>query len=483
MPSEMLINITPRETRVALVENGVLQDIEIEREHGIGWAGNIYKGKVVRVLPGMQAAFVDIGLERAGFIHNSELICGDEAKPIEQRLHDGQMLVVQVIKDPMGKKGARLSMKLSIPSRYLVFMPGSQYIGVSQRIESEEERARLKGIVKECLEQLNVEGVAGYILRTAAEHTGEAELHCDIEYFGRLWCKLTERIARPNHIGLIYEELPLSLRSLRDTYHADIRRVQVDSQETYHKIQQFIEQYIPNAKDALSYYQGPAPLFDLYSVEDDISRALERKVMLKSGGYIVIDQTEAMTTVDVNTGSFVGKKNQQDTIYKTNLEAVSVITRQLRLRNLGGIIIVDFIDMESSEHQRQVLRMLEKSLEKDPAKTNMSGVSALGLVELTRQRTRESLEHILMEPCQACGGLGAIKTAETMCYEIGRNILREDRAYSAGQYLVLANEAVVSRFLEEERDSLADLETFIGKSITLRAEPNYLQHQYDIILQ
>ncbi len=481
--AEILMNVTPTETRVAIVENGVLQEIFIERTNHRGLVGNIYKGKVVRVLPGMQAAFVDIGLERAAFIHAAEIGKGDSNTPITQLVHEGQALIVQVTKDPIGTKGARLTTQLSIPSRYLVYMPGADHVGVSQRIEEDGERDRLKELVHACMEGEGLTGEAGFILRTAAEGVGEEEILADTRYLRRLWRKLEERIKDNKAPSLVYDELPLSLRTLRDYARPEVSKIFIDSRETFQKIEQFVQQYVPEVADSIDYYPGPRPLFELYSVEDEIQRALERKVQLKSGGYLVIDQTEAMTTIDVNTGGFVGRRNLEETIFKTNLEAATAIGRQLRLRNLGGIIILDFIDMAEVEHQRQVLRMLEKVLEKDHAKTKISGVSELGLVEMTRKRTRESLEQMLMEPCPHCEGRGSVKTAETICYELFREILREDRAYGAGNYLVLASQAVVDRLLDEDSQGLADLEAFIGKAIKLQVEALYAQDQYDIILQ
>ncbi|MFC3681637.1 ribonuclease G [Bacterioplanoides pacificum] len=483
MNAEILMNVTPTETRVAVVENGVLQEIVIERANHRGIVGNIYKGKIVRVLPGMQAAFVDIGLERAAFIHAAEIGNGDSNTPINQLVHQGQSLVVQVTKDPIGTKGARLTTQLAIPSRYLVYMPGADHVGVSQRIEDDEERDRLKVLVNQCMEQEGLTGEAGFILRTAAEGVGEDEILADTRYLRRLWRKLEERIKEFTPPAQIYDELPLSQRALRDFVRPEIEKILIDSRETSQKMASFTEQYMPEIEEKLEYYPGPRPIFELNSVEDEIQRALERKVPLKSGGYLVIDQTEAMTTIDVNTGGFVGRRNLEETIFKTNLEAATAIGRQVRLRNLGGIIILDFIDMIDTEHQRQVLRMLEKVLEKDHAKTKISGVSELGLVEMTRKRTRESLEHMLMEPCTACDGRGSVKTAETICYEIFREILREERAYEAGTYLVLASQQVVDRLLDEDSDGLADLEAFIGKAIKLQVESLYTQDQYDIVLQ
>ena len=481
--AEILMNVTPTESRVAVVENGVLQEIFIERANHRGLVGNIYKGKVVRVLPGMQAAFVDIGLERAAFIHSSEISRDSNNTPINQLVREGQTLIVQVTKDPIGTKGARLTTFLSIPSRYLVYMPGTAHLGVSQRIEEEAERERLKQLVTDCMETEGLTGEAGFILRTAADGVGEDEILADVRYLRRLWRKLEERIKDNPLPSLIYDELPLSQRAIRDLARPETSKILIDSRETFQKIQQFCQQYVPEVADKIESYMGPGPIFELYNVEDDIQRGLERQVALKSGGYLVIDQTEAMTTIDVNTGGFVGRRNLEDTIFKTNLEAATAIGRQVRLRNIGGIIILDFIDMADVEHQRQVLRMLEKVLEKDHTKTKISGVSELGLVEMTRKRTRESLEHMLMETCSACQGRGSVKTAETICYEIFREILREERAYSAGTYLVLASQEVVDRLLDEDSHGLADLEAFIGKTIRLQVEGRYRQDEYDIILQ
>ena len=480
--AEILMNVTPTESRVAVVENGVLQEIFIERSNHRGLVGNIYKGRVVRVLPGMQAAFVDIGLERAAFIHSSE-ISRDNNAPIVQLVREGQSLIVQVTKDPIGTKGARLTTHLSIPSRYLVYMPATAHLGVSQRIEEESERERLKRLVTGCMESEGLTGEAGFILRTAADGVGEDEILADVRYLRRLWRKLEERIKDNPLPSMIYDELPLSQRAIRDLARPETTKILIDSNETYQKIDQFCQQYVPEVAETIEYYKGPGPIFELYNVEEDIQRGLERQVALKSGGYLVIDQTEAMTTIDVNTGGFVGRRNLEDTIFKTNLEAATAIGRQVRLRNLGGIIILDFIDMTDVEHQRQVLRMLEKVLEKDHTKTKISGVSELGLVEMTRKRTRESLEHMLMEPCSACQGRGSVKTAETICYEIFREILREERAYNAGTYLVLASQEVVDRLLDEDSHGLADLEAFIGKTIRLQVEGRYRQDEYDIILQ
>jgi ribonuclease G len=492
MSEEILINVTPVETRVALVENGMLQEAYIERTSRKGIVGNIYKGKVVRVLPGMEAAFVDIGLERAAFIHASDVVPsqsnGDEpadtpktVPDIRSLLREGQSLVVQVTKDPIGTKGARLTTQLSIPSRYLVFMPGVSHVGISQRIEDDAERARLKTLVEEAAaEDQDVQG--GYIIRTAAEAASPEDLIGDMAYLHRLSQSIHERIARVQAPAVVYQDLPLFIRTIRDLIRPQTEKVRIDSRESHQRVMEFVEEFVTEFADKVEYYPGERPIFDLYSVEDEIQKALSRKVQLKSGGYVIIDQTEAMTTIDINTGAFVGHRNLEETIFKTNLEAARAISRQLRLRNLGGIIIIDFIDMEDPEHQRQVHRMLEKMLERDHAKTKITGVSELGLVEMTRKRTTESLGQVLCEPCPICDGRGFLKTTETVCYEVFREILRVNRAYDAESYLVMASQSVVDRLLDEESDNVADLETFISKTIRFQVEPFYSQEQYDVVL-
>ena len=488
MSEEILVNVTPQETRVAVVENGVLQEVFIERSNRRGLVGNIYKGKVCRVLPGMQAAFVDIGLERAAFLHASDISTetnggqnGVAAQPesISQLLHEGKTLAVQVIKDPLGTKGARLTTHVTIPARYLVFMPGENHLGVSQRIEDEAERQRLRDIL---LSLNNGQGGNGYIIRTAAEGVDEEALVKEAEFLHKLWRSIQDRSVGVESGNVIHEDLPLTLRVLRDLLDSEVEKMRIDSRETYQRVVSFVDRFIPELRERIEYYPGERPLFDLYGVEDEIQKALDRKVQLKSGGHLVIDQTEAMTTIDVNTGAYVGHRNLEETIFKTNLEAAQAIVRQLRLRNLGGIIIIDFIDMTEDEHKRKVLRALEKSLEKDRAKSYISEVSSLGLVQMTRKRTRESLEHVLCEACPTCAGRGTIKSAETVCYELFRELIREARQFDAGELLVLASQEVVDRLLDEQSTSLAELETFIGKPIRLQVESLYAQEQYDVVL-
>jgi ribonuclease G len=485
MSEEILVNVTPPETRVAVVENGVVQEIIIERTKKRGIVGNIYKGKVCRVLPGMQAAFVDIGLARAAFLHASDIsgtsVNDDRTPNITELVRDGEPVLVQVVKDPLGTKGARLTTNLSIPSRFLVFLPSAQgTIGISQKIEDSEVRKRLRDLIEKFAVQHNIQG--GFIARTAAESADDMALGADMLFLSRLWESIEVRMKQALPSELIHEDLPLSRRSLRDMVDIDVEKIRIDSKATFERAVDFSEKFIPEITDRIEYYPGERPIFDLYSIEDEIQKALERKVDLKSGGHLIIDQTEAMTTIDVNTGAFVGHRTLEETIFKTNLEAAQSISRQLRLRNLGGIIIIDFIDMTVEEHKRQVLRALEKSLSRDHTKTQITEVSALGLVEMTRKRTRESLEHVLCEPCPVCHGRRTLKTPETTCYEVFREILRESRQFDVESLLVLASQEVIDLLLDEESANLAELEQFIGKTIRLQAEQLYTQEQFDVVL-
>lgn len=473
---EILINVTPQETRVAVVENGVLQEVHIERATQRGLVGNIYKGRVSRFLPGMQAAFIDIGLDRAAFLQTAEMKVAEGGAPAA--LVEGQDIVVQVVKDPIGSKGARLTTQISLPARYVVYMPGSDHIGISQKIDKEEERERLRAAVRAAMG----EEPGGLILRTMAEQVSEEELKRDIRYLRKLWLRLSERLAQSESRGLMHEDFSLALRAMRDLVRDNVETVRIDSRETYYKAFEFASEFVPEVAPRIEYYPGERPIFDLYSVEDEIKRALEARVTLKSGGYLVIDQTEAMTTIDVNTGTYVGRRNLEETLFKTNLEAAHAIARQLRLRNLGGMIIVDFIDMADPEHKRQVLRALERALAHDRVKVSVADMSSLGLVEITRKRTRESLEHVLCEPCPTCKGRGMLKTTETVSYEIFREILREARQFGTDQYLVVASQAVVDRLLDDQAQSLANLQEFIGKPIHLQVEPLYNQEEFDVVL-
>ena len=499
MSEEILINVTPQETRVAIVENGMLQEVQIERVARQGLVGNIFKGCVSRVMPGMDAAFVDIGLSKAAFIHSSDVAFLPKSSRIAQSeqyspdetimqsydesitslLHEGQQLLVQVVKDQLGTKGARLTTNITVPSRYMVLLPYSNDVRISARIEDEEERQRLANITQELLESLNAN--CGCILRTAAEGIGESELKRDLKFLLNLWGTIVEKVNQAASVDEVYSDLPLAARTLRDLTVDEVDIIRIDSRLSYETVCSFSEKLVPELTHRISHYTGNRPIFDLYSIEDELQKALQRKVVLKSGGYLIFDQTEAMTTIDVNTGGFVGHRNLEETIYKTNLEAAQAIARQLRLRNLGGIIIIDFIDMEDEEHRRQVMRVFEKSLDKDRAKSQICSVSPLGLVEMTRKRTRESLEHVLCESCVTCGGRGYIKTAETVCFELFREIMREARQYETNELLVLASQPVVDLLLDEESTSLAELEDYIGKTIKLQVESLYSQEQFDVV--
>lgn len=491
MTSEILINATPMETRVALIEQGLLQEIYIERRNRKGPVGNIYMGKVVRVMPGMQAAFVEIGLERAAFIHAQDITPLDESDfevqdsqeiQIEQLLREGQMLVVQVVKEPIASKGARLTTHLSIASRYLVHMPQNRHLGISQRIENEEERERLLGLLAQCVETSELSEQAGFILRTAAEGVNEEELLGDIAFLRKLWKSVEQRMEDCQGIKPLYQDLVLYMRAMRDLFQPEIQRIRVDNRETYKEMQEFCNQFMPEIETRIEYYQDERPLFELFSVDDEIQKALGRTVKLKSGGNLVIDQNEAMTTIDVNTGAFLGSRNQEETILKTNLEAAKASARQLKVRNLGGIIILDFIDMVNEEHRRQVMRTLQKALDKDSAKTMVTELSELGLVEMTRKRNRESLEQMLCHECPTCSGRGVIKTAETVCFEVFREILRVAKVYENDSILVMASQEVVDRLLDEDSALVADVEELVGKNIRFQVEMMYHNEQFDVVL-
>ena len=483
MSDELLINVTPMECRVALIQNGTVNELFVERTAKRGLVGNVYKGKVVRVLPGMQAAFVDIGLSRTAFLHINDMVWPkNQSTPnVFALLQPGQILTVQVMKDMLGTKGARLSTDLSIPSRYLVLMPFGHHIGVSQRIESEAERDRLRSMIERIQTQHKLPG--SVIVRTAAEGIEEEAIAQDMAYLAKLWEYIQSRQRSVVVPSLIFEELPLPQRVIRDLANDETAKILVDSREIHTKLKEFIDVFVPSMQERLSHYPGERPIFDLYNVEEDIQKALQTRVALKSGGYLMIDQTEAMTTIDVNTGSYVGGRTLEDTVFKTNMEATLVIARQLRLRNLGGIIIIDFIDMQEAVHREEVMCQFEKMLERDHAKTKITQVSELGLVEMTRKRTRESLEHLLCESCPTCQGRGFVKTAESVCYEIFREILRYTRAYeSQSGFTIVAHPSVIDRLLTAEATAVADLEHFIQRVIKFQVENLYTQEQYDIIL-
>ena len=486
--TEILLNVALRETRAAILEGGALQEIHIERASRRGLVGNIYKGKVSRVLPGMQAAFIEIGLERTAFLH-----AGDIAAPtrpedtivslplvedVRRLVAEGDEILVQVLKDPIGTKGARLTTFVALPSRYLVYMPRGSGIGVSARIEEESERQRLKEAIAA---HARPDPPGGYIVRTAAQGAPIEGLAADMTYLDRLWQHVRSLGSRAAAGSIVHEDLPLTLRVLRDELARLSGRVLVDSPSEHARMLEFAAEFLADGTTRIELYSGPRPLFDLHGIEDELQRALDRKVPLKSGGHLVFDQTEAMATIDVNTGAYVGHRNLEETIFRTNLEAAVAIARQLRLRNLGGIIIIDFIDMKDEAHRRQVLAALERALAGDRAQPHIVSLSPLGLVEMTRKRTRESLEHLLCEPCPSCEGRGFVKTAETVCYDIFREIVRQSRQFASRELLILAHQEVVDRLLDDESAALAELETQVGLPIRLQVEALYGVDQYDVV--
>ncbi len=490
MQEDILINWSPQETRVAVVESGAVQELHVERTLERGLVGNVYLGKVARVLPGMQSAFIDIGLERAAFLHVADVWHrppdGESLSvarstqvqvPIEKQVFEGQALTVQVIKDPIGSKGARLSTQISIAGRLLVFLPQDDHVGVSQKIPSgqrDELRSRLQALTQ-------AQG-GGFILRTNGEDATDAELSDDIAYLRKAWARIKDASLRLPPMSLLHQDLNLLQRVLRDLVSETTQTIRVDSREQFEALKTFGREFMPAAAEKLQHYKGERPIFDLYAIDEEIAKALGRRVELKSGGYLIIDQTEALTTVDVNTGGFVGARNFDDTIFKTNLEAAQAIARQLRLRNLGGIIIADFIDMVREDHRDAVLAEFRKQLQRDRVKTTAGGFSQLGLVEMTRKRTRESLAHMLCEPCAVCEGKGSVKTGRSVTYDIFREILREARQFNPREFRVVASPKVIELFLDEESQHLAGLSEFIGKPVSLQSEAAMGQEQYDIVL-
>ena len=489
---DILINWAPQETRVAVIENGAVQDLHIERALERGLVGNVYLGKVARVLPGMQSAFIDVGLERAAFLHVADLHGSGHHHlpkhdvavqvPIERQVFEGQTLMVQVIKDPIGSKGARLSTQVSIAGRMLVFLPQDNHIGISQKIGSPEARELLRSRLQALTSTLDGSPTGGFILRTNAEDASDTELADDIAYLRKAWAMIRAQGLSQPPGTLLHEDLNLAERVLRDMVNDATQSIRIDSKLQFDDLKTFGEAFTPSSASKLELYKGERPIFDLYGIEEEIARALARRVDLKSGGYLIIDQTEALTTVDVNTGGFVGARNFDDTIFKTNLEAAGAIARQLRLRNLGGIIIVDFIDMVRDGHQAAVLAEFRKQLARDRTKVSVSGFSQLGLVEMTRKRTRESLAHMLCQPCPTCEGRGQLKTARSVCYDVLREILREARQFNPKEFRIIASAAVVEMLLDEESQHLAGLSDFIGKPISLATEPSFSPEQYDIVL-
>jgi ribonuclease G len=494
MANELIINVTPQETRVALLEERALSELYIERRKDRGIVGNIYKGKVVKVLPGMQAAFVDIGLERAAFLYVSDVygkvedyeeigFQGEEmtlffnpSSPIEDLLSEGQEIMVQVSKEPLGTKGTRITSHITLPGRYLVFMPTVDHIGVSRRIKDEKERRRLRELV-----QSIKPSAGGYIVRTASEGADTDEIRNDMEFLLHLWENVQRKRETSPAPSLIHNDLTMVLRVIRDILSPRVNRIVIDSREEYENILSFINMYMPKQKYEITLYERQEPIFDAYGIEMEIDKISGRKVWLKSGGYIVIDMAEALVAIDVNTGRYVGKRNLADTILKTNLEAAKEIAYQLRLRNIGGIIIIDFIDMDREGDREKVYQVLEESLKKDRQKTSIFKISELGLVEMTRKRTRESITRILSEPCPYCEGGGLIKSKTTLCYDIFRQIERTSSALGGHSIMVEVNPEIAGLLYEEERTGVEELERKLKKKIVIKGKPGFHQEQFNII--
>ncbi len=500
MPSEIIVNAGREETRVALLENSLVTEIYIDRKKDRGIAGNVYKGRIMKVLPGMQAAFIDIGLEKSAFLYVGDVfdssseytpLMEDEglelevetkrkrahANQIEDLLQEGQEILVQVSKEPISTKGARVTTYISIPGRYLVMMPGVNHIGVSRRIENSEERKRLREIVSR-LRKPNT----GYIIRTASQGRSEEDFVADIEFLSRLWDNVQKKKERVSAPALLHNELDLVFRVIRDVFTRDVDRMVIDSPDEYQRVREFVDSYIPPLSRRVKPYDGDDPIFDHYGVEIEISRALGRKVWLKSGGYIIVDQTEALAAIDVNTGRYVGKRTLEDTILKTNLEAVREIAYQLRLRNMGGIVVLDFIDMEREDNRRKVYSALQEALSNDKAKTTISHISPIGLIEMTRKRIRESLGRTLCEPCPYCDGRGYIKSSRTMCYEVLRELRRAFSSADETKALVTVNSVVADMLYDEERLGVEELEKEFQKKIVIKADPNLHQEQYEVVM-
>ncbi|HUT70595.1 MAG TPA: Rne/Rng family ribonuclease [Desulfatiglandales bacterium] len=508
MTNELVINARPHETRVALVENGAVVELYVNRGSEQELMGNIYLGRVVRVLPGMQAAFVDIGIDKPAFLYVTDVYNdvrhweqvmvqeGEEENNeerersvrmrnlknfdinIEGLLQEGQEIMVQVSKEPIGTKGARLTSYITLAGRHLVFMPTIDHIGVSRKIEEEKERARLKKITQE----LRQPG-EGFIVRTVSERAPKEKLKSEMEFLTRLWNTIQKRKEAASAPSLVHKELSITLRAVRDLFTKEIDRLVIDSREEYQSIMEFIENFVPTLRYSVELYEGREPLFDAYGIEMELSRALEKKIWLKSGGYIVIESTEALATIDVNTGSYVGKRNLEETIVKTNLEAVKEIAYQIRLRNIGGIIVIDFIDMDRESDRERVFLALKELLEKDKAKTTVLKMSELGLIEMSRKRTRENINLFLTEPCFYCEGRGRLKSPTTICYDIFRDLDRETLSGEGGKVYLLVNPEIEKVLKEDERDSVVELEKKINRRIIIIGKEDFHVEQYEISVQ
>lgn len=501
MGREIAINVTREETRVAVLDNNQVSELYVDRAKHKDFVGNIYKGKVIKVLPGMQATFIDIGLEKAAFMHVSDLAIDSEpgdtlletedddksaemprprrqtSKPIEELLHEGQELMVQISKGPIGTKGPRVTTYVSLPGRYLVFMPNVEHIGISRRIPKDEERARLKEIMK----RLRQPG-HGYIVRTVSEGVKEEDLRSDVEFLSVLWqeiLKKREQLPAPN---LLHTDLSLAFRVVRDLFTTKVERLWVDSREEYEAIKDFVRRFLPEQASRVHYWDKDESLFDHLGIELEISRALNRKVWLKSGGHIVIDHTEAMTVIDVNTGRFVGKRDQEETILKNNLEAAKEIAYQIKLRGIGGIIIIDFIDMEREKNREKVYQAFVDAMASDKARIRISRISDLGLIELSRERVREDILRTLSEPCHYCDGRGYTKSPTSIVYEVFRDIRRIGHEALDRKIVVGAHPAVAGLLLDEEHRGVEDLEREWKTKVVVKADPVLHLEQYDLIL-
>jgi ribonuclease G len=510
MYKKIIINVSDHETRVALVEDETIAELFIERKGSRDSTGNIYKGRVQRVLPGMQAAFVDIGLNQAAFIYVDDVLrnnykeiedhfSGNDIDEedgiseeneveisysensnkdnIEDLITEGQEILVQVSKSPIGTKGARITSNISLPGRFLVLMPSSSHIGISRRIEEESERQRLKNIVSE----LSQNSSMGYIVRTAAEGVQKEKIAYEMGFLKNLWCNIQKKYQTAGTPSLLHQELNLSLRAVRDLLIQEAEKLVIDSRKDYESVLVFLETFNPSLKESVELYEGKEPIFDAYNLEGDISRALKRKVWLKSGGYIVIEHTEALVAIDVNTGRYVGKHNLEETILKTNLEAVKEIAYQIRLRDIGGIIIIDFIDMEKKSNQEKVFSALNEAFTKDRSKTHILPISEMGLIQMTRKRTRKPLTRLLCEPCPYCDGEGYIISIKTICYSLFREILRYAADMTGSKLTVRVNPEVAEFLHGEENRLIPGLEKTLRKQIVIYPDSRYHMEAFEII--
>jgi len=505
MSREIIVNSIPRQTRVALLEDGQLAEIYIERAQDRRIVGNVYKGRVTKVLPGMQAAFVDIGLKKDAFLYvldvynnleeyettivEEEEEAGMESQDedlepfkvssssasIQELLKEGQEIVVQVSKEPLGTKGARVTSHITLPGRFLVYMPTVEHVGVSRRIASDTERSRLRKLIKK-LKPPN----CGFIVRTVGEGKGEEEFRADMDFLIKLWESIKKKSENATAPSVLHEDLDLVFRTIRDLFNSDIEKMVLDSEREYQRCLEFVDTLMPHLTDRIKFFVKDVPIFDHYRIESELEKALRKKIWLKSGGYIIIDQSEALVAIDVNTGKYVGKKNLEDTIVKTNLEAVSEIVRQIRLRDLGGIIIIDFIDMELEENKKKVLNALERKLREDRSRTNVLQLSELGLVEMTRKRVKQSLEKVLSEPCPYCEGRGVVKSSLTICYEVQNAVRRLISSTNSQEILIRVNPSVGAHFRGEERPFIDEMTEIYQKKIKVKEDPNLHQEHFEV---